>query len=490
MADLPSPRQLQALLAHQEKQAKRDRFAPPRALFPQQLAYFNDPAPRRMVLTTRRGGKTTLAIFELLWFCETNPGAICAYFAFSRAKAKENIWDDAISIKRMALAFGLDVTFNEVDLEVRFANGSKISLEGVADQGEVERVRGQAYDLIVVDEMQSWPAYVASFLATISATTAKAGKEGRITLLGTCSVLPVGYWHDLWNKDSLGYSGHEWTLHDNPTLFDGDKVRLAEWLATEAKSMGGVDSAAYRREYGKEWVRDTVRAVWAGYDAEANDYDRLPGGERYTVVCFDLGMSPDKTATVTTAFYPTAPHELYILDGDDEFEFHPTNIGEIAIEIQKQQQKHAPASTVIDEGALGKLIANSFRTMPPYLNVEAIDKAPNYKNAAIATANMDLASRRIRIKKGSKLAADLVLMTWDEGARLKGKLEVSSHFHSDLADAFLGGVRKMQEIFHTRPEIQPPREKTPDELASEHKRSLEQAWQEGRDEAAWSGIPW
>lgn len=83
-------------------------------------------AKRRLaVFCTRRAGKTTLFGTLLLAVAFTFPGVLCTYFAITRLRAKQLLWDE---LKRIDREYALGVKFNETELEARTGNGSIIRL--------------------------------------------------------------------------------------------------------------------------------------------------------------------------------------------------------------------------------------------------------------------------------------------------------------------------------------------------------------------------
>jgi hypothetical protein len=416
---------------------RRGDFNAAGVLIPAQLRVYEDKSQQRACLTTRRSGKSYLGAFELLETALDNPGSFSAYVTNTLVDAKRLIKG---VIEEISESYGLDAQWNGTEHSFTLPNRSKIYLLGVEDEGAIERFRGLALLLLVIDEIQSMP-WVRPLLATVLPSLMKRGTKGRVLVLGTPSILPVGWWYEVWHGETgEGWSKHEWTLYDNTTL--GTREEIDAFLRLQAPLFGGWDSPQFQREYFKKWTADLSRLVFSPYDPDANDFAATPAGEMFVVLGVDLASFPDKTAIVAEGWSPT-DGGIYHLD---ETQWHPPNIDDVTAHLLPFIERWRPVAIVMDEGGLGKMIGDSIRTRPPYINVEPAEK--HRKLEFIQFANADLASRRIRVHRGTDLANDLGLVQWDLKAREKGKIEIAKKPHSDIVDAWLYAVRKLQSLYH------------------------------------------
>jgi hypothetical protein len=129
--------------------------------------------------------------------CLSKQNANCVYINATYREAREIMWaepDDGLP--RILKDLDLGCTFNEARLEVTFRNGSRITLLG-ADRGAWEKLRGNKFDLVVVDESQKMEDDgFRNALAKVLPATLVA-RNGRCILIGTPDEFCVGIFHDI-----------------------------------------------------------------------------------------------------------------------------------------------------------------------------------------------------------------------------------------------------------------------------------------------------
>ena len=127
-------------------------------LFEQQLEFVNDPARFKAACCSRRSGKTHSCIRYLYKTAYENPRTVSAYVALTKHNAKNLVWRPMMALAReMGLT---DVKFNKTELVAELPNGSMIIVTSASDEQDIEKLRGFAFKLVVLDECASFPEYI------------------------------------------------------------------------------------------------------------------------------------------------------------------------------------------------------------------------------------------------------------------------------------------------------------------------------------------
>ena len=447
-----------SLIEEIERRARRAAFTLESFLFDRQLAVTRDRSRFLTVDCSRRSGKTDLAAGALLDGALRNPGSLELYVAPTQVDARDNLWG---RIKQVNDQFHLGFTPNEVRLNLTHPNKSEIRLRGAKDEGQAQHLRGppQGYSLAILDEAQNMGASIKTVIADVLLPAATArGVRGRIWVMGTPSLVPVGFWHDLVHSDG-SWSHHHWTIRDNPHISD-----VEETLADAARLLGGVDSPAFQREWLGLWVADPSALVFQ-FDAVRNYFDELPSAPMQTVMGVDLGHHPDSSAIDVEGWFPSLGRELY---GVDEWVKGNVDIDDVADAIEERIERFNPLAIVIDEGGLGKMIAETLRRRRG-LAVYPAEKTD--KNAAISVLNSDMRRGLVKVRRGSRAAHDMAVVKWDKRAKDEhGKLKIASRPHSDIMDAKLYAHRR---ALHYLQEMAPKKRTDADRLDAWERKELE-----------------
>lgn len=137
---------------------------------------------------------------------------------------------------------GADYKTIASEWRVELSNGSRILLRGNSTTDEREKLRGERYDLCIVDEAQSQKAL--PYLVDDILTPATVDRRGRIVLSGTGPRVRGTYWERLWAEDKTA-DRHHWDLRQNPHIPDG----AAEFARILAAKNLTEDSPLFVREY-------------------------------------------------------------------------------------------------------------------------------------------------------------------------------------------------------------------------------------------------
>lgn len=304
--------------------------------FPEQSAFIRDPARLKVVLATRRAGKSIADaryLFKVAWEV---PRCNCLYVGLTRNSAKKAIWKDGLKLVNEQLNLG--ATPNETDLTMTLPNGSVIYVLGF-DASEKERGKalGGKYALAIIDEAQEFTIDMVELVFAVL-KPAVADYEGTICLTGTPGSIrpPAGgqdiaigdperaqwLYYDLthqqdpqspgtWaigNPNAGGWRGFRWNTFRNPSMKDKIAREIADLRANNPR----VDETPwFIRNYLGRWVIDSSKFAYH-FLSGRNDYTGpLPThegrrGKWHYVLGIDLGFN-DPCAFVVLAYHDSDP---------------------------------------------------------------------------------------------------------------------------------------------------------------------------------------
>lgn len=203
----------------------------------------------RVICAGRRWGKTQLVIDQMKACAGQRQGSRIAYIAPTYQQARDICWMQLRSECEQAAE-----TINESRLEIRLVNDSTIVLRGWEN---IETLRGQSFDLIVIDEIAMMRNFWEMWQEVIRPTLTDRKGEG--IFIST----PKGFNHfyDLYNMESedKDFKSFHYSTYDNPFVphdeVDKAKEELTEdrfaqeYLADFRKTEGLVYKEFNRKEH-------------------------------------------------------------------------------------------------------------------------------------------------------------------------------------------------------------------------------------------------
>lgn len=146
---------------------------------------------------------------------------------------------------------------NNSENVVRFANGATITLFGNNSKAEREKIRGEEYSLIIIDEAQS--QHSLEYLLTDILEPIIVGRDSTVILSGTGSLTGFGKWADI----TTGEECQQWkhytaTMRENPTIPDAE-IALEKVLQEHGWT---IENITFQREYLAKNVIDKSRIVF------------------------------------------------------------------------------------------------------------------------------------------------------------------------------------------------------------------------------------
>jgi hypothetical protein len=429
----------------------------PSLLFPEQLAFVTDPSPFKTGVCSRRAGKSSACAVDLVNTAMANREVTALYVTGTRTDAKKIIWPE---VKRLNRTLGLKGEVNESELTVTLGS-SIIRLSGAKDSQEIDKIRGQLPPIkkAYIDEAQKFKPSLLKQLVDDVLEPALLDYNGSLSLIGTPGPVPAGYFFDA--SQSSQWSHHAWTFFDNPFLPIKSKKTHQELLERVLKRRGMLqDDPAIRREYFGEWIQDED-SLLLHYRASLNHYTEAPKRKPVCVMGVDLGFH-DADAIAILGWFEDS-QDVYLLE---ESVVRKQDITSLAQAIETLRLKWDVSKIVMDTGGIGKKVAEEI-SRRKHIPVHAADKARKMENVALL--NDWLRTGRMKAKSDSQFAHDCGLIEIDRDKSTPDRIVVSSHYHSDIADAVLYAFRESPAYSYQKPAAR-PRVGSPEWAAEENER--------------------
>jgi hypothetical protein len=451
-------------------------------LFPQQRDVVTDPYKRKAVLCPRRAGKSWTALSYAFWTALSTPESLVAIVTLTAGSAQRIYWKTLLKFgKRYGLNLDRQGALNHTNLTITLENGSVIFLVGAATRAEIEKLRGNSYNLVVIDECKSFSASVLEELTEDILDAATADSAGTIMMIGTPGnvlagpfyeatfpgytrkdpeaetaypisrtfAAPEPYWA---TTDHLPeWSFHRWTLADNVKEPRG----WENALLSKRRKRWSDDNPKWRREYLGEWATSddvlvyafskllasdgeaNCRAVWSpGAGASFNKWG-LPADEewRYILGC-DLGFEDD-TAIVVLAYSETSDTLYQVYDFKSRH-MNASDVGEKLVSVQAEFDNKIEVM-VSDSGPMKQMLQD----LNERYGLGLVPAEKNQKYDHIELVNSDLHDGKFKVLRDSELVHEWIHLQWDldNGSReemvRRGKLAEDKRCANHLADAAL-----------------------------------------------------
>lgn len=401
-------------------------------LFKEQIAFINDKSRFLNACCSRRAGKTSGIARKLRKVATGGWEHNALYVAKTTDQCKRIMWNVLLQVLKKYHK-PKEYKTNASDLSIYFhKTNSFIWLKGAADSTQILKLLGIKIKLCVIDEAQSFPAYLEYFIDEIL-SPALTDLQGQLMLTGTPNPTATGFFHDVCHLNTWAH--HHWTIEQNTfylstAMQENPSIKShMDIIEAEAARRGvTIEDAAIQRDYFGRWVKSSELQVYK-YEKAKQDFTELPDMVFEVVLGIDIGFD-DSDAIVCFGFNK-ASRMCYFLE---EYKKSKTDITTLAIEIKRFVAKWNPYVCVIDAGALGKKISVEMSTRHG-LTLVAAEK--ERKAEYIALMNDDMHNGRIRIPYKSKLAQEMQMLCWDQDYFDEGKFIENPDFDNHCADAAL-----------------------------------------------------
>jgi hypothetical protein len=412
--------------------------------FPEQLAFIEDPSDWVTGCCSRRAGKTEACAIDLLNTAMTSNNAVCLYITTTRLNAERIIWG---KLKNINEKYNLGGKINQAKLSISFPHtNSVIYLCGCKDKNSLDNFLGLAIKLVYIDEVQKFRSFIGELIDD-KIGPALADYRGKIKLIGTPSALKSGYfWDTLHNKV---WSHHHWTFWNNPFIAASSGLNHQSILDRELnRRQVDVNHPSVQREWFGLWVNDTESLVlhWK----PENNFADAPLLTDY-VIGVDLGF--DDADAISILGWHKNDRVCYLVE---EIITAEQGITPLVAQIEKAISKYQPLKVVIDQGGLGKKIAEELRKRYA-LPIVAAEKTR--KVEFLALLDDALRTKQLRAKGTSRFTQDAFVMEWDFDKTTPDKKVVKQDPHSDIIDSVLYAYR---EALHWLGEPERPKQNIKD----------------------------
>lgn len=402
---------------------EQEKFTLEKYLFKEQLDFVLDKDSAKIAVCSRRAGKSVACAADLVYTALSQPEISCLYITLTRRMAKQLVWKE---IKIIDRKYKLGGDYNSSDLTVTFPNGSMIYLSGANTSDEIEKFRGSAFKKVYIDEGQSFGVHIEELINDVLGP-ALMDYAGSLIIIGTPPPIPTGFFADTY-QIAKGWSKHHWTFWDNPFIIEKSGLTHQQMIDKELKRRGvDASSPSVRREWYGEFTMDTD-SLLLHYDKIHNNYESLPSRETYNYVMgIDIGFD-DADAIAVLAWSESSPATYLV----EELITAGQGITPLVEQIEKLQKKYPISKMVIDQGGLGKKVAEELRRRHS-IPVEPAEKTRKFET--LAFLDDALRTQKFLAKPDSKFAQDTYLVEIDKQKSKPDKIMVSSKYHSDIIDA-------------------------------------------------------
>ena len=228
----------------------------------------------KVLLAGRRFGKTVLAVEELVFNAISKPAARVVYIAPTFQSARDIALEHLLKrIERVVS--NINETRLELEVSNKFGGKSKIFLRS---WDNIETLRGQAFDFIVLDEVAQYKAFWAGWQEVLRPTL--TDKRGHALFIST----PNGYNHlyDLCNLElkDTDYKTFHFTTYDNPYI-PVDEIE---------KAKKELNQEQFLQEYMASFQK-TSGLVYKEFSRDKHLYDELPQGTWSKIAGIDFGYT-------------------------------------------------------------------------------------------------------------------------------------------------------------------------------------------------------
>lgn len=437
---------------------------------PKQRDFVIDRHRRVAALCGRGAGKTTAGRARLVLRLLGTPKAKCLYIATTRDQAERLMWAPLKELfEKLGFVAGVDVTYNETKLRVTLKrNGATLWLFGADDKREIDKLRGQPFHEVGIDEAASYPVELLRQLINRIIGPRLGDYGGCIWLIGTPGHVLDGLFYDAtrlgsdWHRaysdrdnsdfaDWKGWSSHAWTLQDGAETIAAMERLWAEALIEKQAQLWSDESPVWQREYLGRWAADDTENVFK-YRAHTatgelwNQWDPPRAGplqfavlptefrEWSFVVAMDLGHSDPFAINVFAFSSSDAARRVFHVWGYEKTKMYPQAIAHLLIGEELDHVKPDgvlgeigwPDAMVADLAGNGESIVEEL-TRVYGLAVVAAEK--RHKFSAIEVVNGDLVDGRLKVLKGSLLERQLLSLQWkaDDFGQLKENKAQANH---------------------------------------------------------------
>lgn len=406
--------------------------------FPAQNLFINDQSKYLVAQCSRRAGKTNGLAVRFFKTMERHPKSQCVYLGLTLESARNILWPVLHELNDL---HQLGCKFVDSKLIMTHPNGAKLRILGADMSNFIKRLKGIKSPGIAIDEAQDFGPHLQSLVDDVLSPCIADYTDGWLAMTGTPGPVPQGYFYRSTHERKYGYSFHGWTCLENPYMpepakFIEEQKTRNEWSDTNPTLL---------REWKNQWVLD-VQSLWVQYNEKSNHFTSLPDispNKWNHIFGIDIGFK-DADAIAVLAWSEHDPNTYLV----EERITAKQGITELVNQIEEMEKIYHPHKMVIDEGGLGKKIAEELRRQKG-IPVEMADKAQKQQN--VGFLNDSLRIGKFKAKSGSRFVQDSYLVQVDWEKSRPDKIIIKKTPHSDIIDAVLYAFKESPAYAYQAP---------------------------------------
>jgi hypothetical protein len=407
--------------------------------FPSQGAFVADTSRFLTAQCSRRAGKTNGLALRFFYTLAKHPGALCLYIALTRESARNIMWP-VLQEQDALLKIGCE--FTESNLTMTHPNGARLQLFGADMKNFIRRLKGIKTPGAAIDEAQDFGVHIQSLVDDVLTPTLTDYEDSWLAVVGTPGPIPFGYFFDITQNKKYGFSFHAWTCFENPYLpnargFVDQLKKRYEWDDS---------NPTYLREWKNQWVLD-LESLLIRYEEAKSHYVELPPAKWNYIMGIDIGFE-DADAIAVIAWSDSSPNTYLV----EEVITNKQGLTELVSQIRSLGLKYDISKMVIDEGGLGKKLAEEIRRQH-HIPVQAADKSR--KMETVEFLNDQLRMGKFKARSNSRFASDSKMVQIDWEKTTPDSIKVKNGFHSDVIDAVLYAFKESPAFSYSAPPKKP-----------------------------------
>ena len=412
--------------------------------FPKQNNFILDTSRYLVAQCSRRAGKTNGLAIRFFKTLEKYPKSQCIYLGLTQDSARDVMWP---VLQELNDLHQLGCRFTDSTLTMTHPNGAKLKLMGADLSNFIKRLKGRKYPGVAIDEAQDFGPHLKSLVDDVLTPSIADYEDGWLALTGTPGPVPQGYFFQITQERRFKYSVHGWTCLDNPYMPNPAAFIEEQKIKNEWED----NNPTLLREWKNQWVLD-VQSLWVRYKESVNHFTQLPDITPNVwnyIMGIDLGFK-DADAIAVLAWSEHDPNTYLV----EEKIKSKQGITELVEQIEELNAKYKISKMVIDEGGLGKKIAEELRRQKA-IPVHQAEKQQKQQN--VEFLNDALRLGKFKAKSASKFAQDSYLVQIDWEKSRPDKIIIKKHPHSDIIDAVLYAFKESPAFTYQKPVKVPQR---------------------------------